>query len=135
MVDAGSDGHPSTSRKRLVLAMSDSLASQAASALSHRSWKLTPDRSARTAAARDAGPASIEYHKAKLLAEHPEFADAPDLDKMAESARSEFYAAMALKRARRWREMRRADAVWRRLRADSRPRESATDYSALRASE
>ncbi len=63
-----------------------------------KSWAQTVDRSARTKAGRAAGPASIEYHLARL---DPKFDAATDAQRLAaaEAARSAYYAALALKSA------------------------------------
>lgn len=64
----------------------------------HVSWARTPDRASRTSAARRNGPASLQYHLDRL---HPSMIDAPERDRLAaaESAKSAFYARMAMKSA------------------------------------
>ena len=64
-----------------------------------RSWARTPDRTARTAPARRAGPGGLDYWLDRLDAER--FADATDAQRVAaaESARRAHFAAMALKSA------------------------------------
>lgn len=64
----------------------------------HESWAQTPDRAKRTSAARRNSPASIQWHMDRL---HPSMIDASPADRIAaaESARSAFYARLALKSA------------------------------------
>lgn len=64
------------------------------------SWSRTADRTARTAPARNAGPASLDYHLERLDPER--FADATDEQRLAaaEAARKAHFARLALKSAR-----------------------------------
>ena len=64
-----------------------------------KSWANTTDRSARTAPGRNAGPASIDWHLARL--DPQRFADASEDDrrKAAEAARKAYYADLAMKSA------------------------------------
>jgi hypothetical protein len=66
----------------------------------HESWARTKDRSARTAAGRAAGPASVEWHIARLDPER--FADATDEQRLAagESARKAYYQRLAVRSRR-----------------------------------
>lgn len=66
----------------------------------HTSWANTPDRTARTAAARANSPTSIEYHLARLDAER--FAGATDEQRRsaAEAARKAYFQRLALKSAK-----------------------------------
>lgn len=63
------------------------------------SWANTPDRAARTANGRSAGPGDIEWHLARLDPER--FADATDAQKLAaaEAAKKAWYARLAMKSA------------------------------------
>jgi hypothetical protein len=74
-----------------------------------KSWANTPDRAARTANARRAGPGEIDYWLARLDAER--FADATDAQRRAaaDAARRAFYAELAMKSARSRRRRRRVD--------------------------
>src|SRR3954468_16053015 len=62
----------------------------------HESWARTPDRTARTTAARSAGPAELSWHLARLDPER--FADATDAQReaAAASARKAYFAKLAL---------------------------------------
>lgn len=64
-----------------------------------KSWSNTPDRTARTAPARRAGPGSPEYWLARL--DPVKFADATEAQKMqaAEAARKAHFAHLAMKSA------------------------------------
>lgn len=65
----------------------------------HASWARTVDRTARTSAARNASPTSIDWHLARL----PEqFAGATDEQRQAaaEAARKAYMAELALRSAR-----------------------------------
>jgi hypothetical protein len=68
-------------------------------AASHASWANTPDRTARTAPARAAGPGSLAHWMAKL--DVVRFANATDAQKRAaaESMRKAHYAKLAAKSA------------------------------------
>lgn len=61
---------------------------------SYESWARTPDRSARTAPARRAGPGHIEWHLARL---GPELDGAPQADRMAaaEAAMKAYYLRLS----------------------------------------
>ena len=64
-----------------------------------KSWANTPDRTARTARARRAGPANVDYWLERLDAER--FAAASDKQRLqaAEAARKAHYAEMAVRSA------------------------------------
>lgn len=64
------------------------------------SWANTPDRPARTAAARRHSPGGIDYHLERLDAAR--FADATDAQRLAaaEAARRAYFARLALKSAK-----------------------------------
>lgn len=68
-------------------------------AAAFESWARTADRNARTRNARQAGPAGLQYHLDRL---HPSLAGASDKARLAaaESARSAYYARLALKSAK-----------------------------------
>lgn len=65
----------------------------------HESWARTPDRAARTARARRSGPSGLQWHLDRL---HPSLLDAPEQARLAaaESARSAYYARLALASAK-----------------------------------
>jgi hypothetical protein len=60
----------------------------------HESWARTPDRAARTAAARRAGPSSLDWHLARL---GPALDGAPERDRIAAAtaARAAYYARLS----------------------------------------
>jgi hypothetical protein len=62
----------------------------------HESWARTPDRTARTANGRKAGPNALEWHLARLDPER--FADASDAQReaAAESARRAYFQRLAI---------------------------------------
>lgn len=64
-----------------------------------KSWANTPDRTARTAAGRRAGPSQLEWHLARLDPER--FAGASDEQRFAaaDAARRAYFAQLGLKSA------------------------------------
>lgn len=64
----------------------------------HQSWANTPDRNARTAQARRSGPSSLQWHIDRLPAQFAN-ASAAARTVAADSARSAYYARLALKSA------------------------------------
>lgn len=64
-----------------------------------RSWANTPDRTARTRNGRNAGPASVEWHVARL--DPDRFADSTEAQRYAagESAKAAWFASLAVKSA------------------------------------
>lgn len=70
-----------------------------ARAAAHQSWANTPNRTARTAAARRSGPGSIDWHLARLPSALDGASDA-DRAAAAEAARSAYFLRLAAKSAK-----------------------------------